>query len=351
MLRRSLRDLQLVARECGTSRTRHARRHRERRAANVPYACTSSMHPFVTQPRTDRKRENALRRRGGRCSAFELARRCRLRGQHAGPPSRRYGADRLQKLRAKVGIAGWNGRSWCAGAQAIGEVAGTRSPLCALPVAPGVNHGMRSPERFLRYTTFSSSSREGSSMKLLRKLTPGITTMIRMDHTHVLSTFHQYRTESSPDKKQALVTNVCDALEIHAQLEEEIFYPEMRSIDRRQVQKSLPEHQEMKRLVARLRRMEPSDPDYDVAFLELMRDVMHHVAEEETTLLPEAEIALAGRLEELGIAMTKRRLQLAAPRAGEIVATTARSHPAMVVGAAALLAIGAYVTSRAYRSA
>ena len=59
----------------------------------------------------------------------------------------------------------------------------------------------------------------------LGHVSPSITKMIRADHTHVLLTFHKYRAEMSPARKKAIVEAVCLALEIHAQLEEEIFYP------------------------------------------------------------------------------------------------------------------------------
>lgn len=186
---------------------------------------------------------------------------------------------------------------------------------------------------------------------LTNTLSPTITNMIRTDHTHVLSTFHQYEIDTSPQTKKALVDTACVALEIHAQLEEEIFYPAMHAFatDAPIVQKSIPEHNEMRRLIAELRRMEPTDPAYDKTFLELMRDVMHHVADEETSLLPDAERLLADRLGELGAQMTKRRLQLTAPRAGEIVLNTVRGFPAtsIVVAAGALLA-GTYLAKRTF---
>lgn len=186
---------------------------------------------------------------------------------------------------------------------------------------------------------------------LTNTLSPTITNMIRADHTHVLSTFHQYEIDTSPQTKKALVDTACVALEIHAQLEEEIFYPAMRAFaaDVPMVEKSIPEHNEMRRLIAQLRRMEPTAPTYDGTFLELMRDVMHHVADEETSLLPDAERLLADRLGELGAQMTKRRLQLAAPRAGEIALSTIRGFPAtsIVVAAGALLA-GTYFAKRTF---
>lgn len=176
----------------------------------------------------------------------------------------------------------------------------------------------------------------------LNKLSPTITNMIRMDHTHVLLTFHQYEIGISPKKKQALVTNACLALEIHAQLEEEIFYPAMRLLtgETAALEKSVPEHDEMRRLIDKLRGMKPTDSTYDQTFMELMRDVLHHVADEETVILPEAERRLGRQLDELGARMTKRRLQLMAPHAGELASSTLRSFPtsAMMVAAGALMA-------------
>lgn len=181
------------------------------------------------------------------------------------------------------------------------------------------------------------------------KLSPSITNMIRMDHTSVLETFHQYEMNSAPQTKKALVGTICIALEIHAQLEEEIFYPAMSHLaaDTPVVGKSVPEHNEMRRLIAQLRAMEPTDPTYDQTFLQLMKDVMHHVADEETTLLPDAERLIPDRLGELGMQMTKRRLQLMAPRAGEMAMNTARTFPtsSMLVAAGAVLA-GTYFAKR-----
>jgi hemerythrin superfamily protein len=186
---------------------------------------------------------------------------------------------------------------------------------------------------------------------LANTLSPTITNMIRLDHTHVLTTFHQYEIDTNAGTKQALVNTVCLALEIHAQLEEEIFYPAMRTVgvDSAVLDKSVPEHDEMRRLIERLRSMAPADAGYDQTFMELMRDVMHHVADEETTLLPDAERLLADRLGELGAQMTKRRLQLAAPRAGQIAINTLRGLPtsSMLVAAGAVLA-GTYFAKRAF---
>ena len=165
----------------------------------------------------------------------------------------------------------------------------------------------------------------------IQQLSPSATDMIRMDHSHVMATFHRYNTESDAKTKQGLAEMICLALEVHAQLEEEIFYPTMREVraDQPVVDKSYPEHDEMKRLIARLRDTQPTDPSYDRTFLELMRDVIHHVADEETTLLPDAEEALGKqRLQEIGGRMLKRRLELVGPKLPAMAKSMVKAAPA-----------------------
>ncbi|RYE94689.1 MAG: hemerythrin domain-containing protein [Oxalobacteraceae bacterium] len=182
-------------------------------------------------------------------------------------------------------------------------------------------------------------------------MSPSITKMIRMDHSHAMMAFHKYDVNASASKKQAVVKTVLLALEIHAQLEEEIFYPALQEVapDNEALKKARPEHDEMKRLIAQLRTMSPEDGAYDSTFMELMRDVVHHVADEETVMLPAAERLLKDRLGELGAKMTARRLQLAAPHAGEIVANGVRAMPATTVLMGAALVGAGWLLARALR--
>ena len=178
----------------------------------------------------------------------------------------------------------------------------------------------------------------------LKQLSPTITDMIRFDHSHVMVTFHQYSKDKRTSVKKALADTICDALEIHATLEEEIFYPVMRQRDAKEpfIHKAEPEHDDMRRIIAELRRTSGADPRHDDLVMELMRDVIHHVADEETKLLPDAEAILGKqRLSELGADMTRRRLQLLGPKAGKVarehVVGFSGSTAAMVVGAAGAL--------------
>ncbi len=174
---------------------------------------------------------------------------------------------------------------------------------------------------------------------IAKALVPSATSMIRLDHIHVMTTFHQYKASSRPQIKLGLVNTTCLALEVHAQLEEEIFYPAIRKVsDSQTIKKSIPEHAEMRRLIALLRGMEPEDSRHDDTYMELMRDVLHHVAEEETVLLPEAERLIPDELAELGNTMMKRKMQLVAPRTADIAMNLARALPGpsivMLAGAA-----------------
>ncbi len=91
--------------------------------------------------------------------------------------------------------------------------------------------------------------------------------------------------------------------------------------------KSTPEHDQIRALIQTLHTMNIGDTAYDDTVRKLMRTVLHHVADEESTLLPQAEAMMAGQLVELGARMTKRRIELLRPHLGEVAMTTARSFP------------------------
>jgi hypothetical protein len=184
---------------------------------------------------------------------------------------------------------------------------------------------------------------------ILGKMSPTITNLIRMDHTHVLAAFHQYQADTPSRVKKGLADNICLALEVHAQLEEEIFYPALREVSPDEVlDKSKPEHDEMRNLIARLRALQPGDPSFDQTLLDLMRAVMHHVADEETQLLPKAERLLSGQLSEMGARMNRRRLQLVGPRSGELAGSMARSMSSgtLLAAAGAVAAAGGLLLAR-----
>jgi len=185
-------------------------------------------------------------------------------------------------------------------------------------------------------------------MNLLLAASPRITTMIKLDHTHVLAAFHRYRTDAPKWRKAALVNTICVALEIHAQLEEEVFYPALRAARPTAIalDKSVPQHNEMRESIAKLRTMAADTPAYDDTVMELMREVIHHVADEETILLPMAEDVLAADLRKLGTQMNLRRLQLVAHRPTEIAINSVGAFPILTFSVAGLATLAVLTISR-----
>jgi hypothetical protein len=49
--------------------------------------------------------------------------------------------------------------------------------------------------------------------------------LLKADHRQVEEWFEQFRSTRSEDRKQRLTGQICQALKIHTQIEQEIFYP------------------------------------------------------------------------------------------------------------------------------
>lgn len=185
--------------------------------------------------------------------------------------------------------------------------------------------------------------------ELTNPLSRPVTAQIRNDHSTVLALFHRLHPNQSSSVRRALARRICTGLRIHAQLEEEILYPALREagIEVAEVERSLNAHSEMHEQIDRVESLAGQDVAQHEALCELMNGVMHHMADEETLLLPQAErVMSAEQLASLCGRMRSRRLALAGSHAGEMGADLVRSTPgrsmlaltAMLVGAAWLVA-------------
>ena len=106
--------------------------------------------------------------------------------------------------------------------------------------------------------------------------------MLKSDHRQVEKLFKEFESASG-SRKDAIVTEVCQALTLHTMLEEEVFYPACRAaadedddLDEAQV-----EHDSAKVLIADLARSARGDPFRDAKFTVLAEQIRHHVKEEE----------------------------------------------------------------------
>src|SRR5687768_8297406 len=85
----------------------------------------------------------------------------------------------------------------------------------------------------------------------------------------------------------ALFARVADHLTMHITSEEEIFYPAVRAKRTEDILlESLEEHLSLKRLVADLLPMQPSDKTFEPKFKVLKEQTEHHHKEEEEHLFP-----------------------------------------------------------------
>lgn len=110
--------------------------------------------------------------------------------------------------------------------------------------------------------------------------------MLKDDHKKVkasLREFEKLHEEGDADACMALVRKTCSDLLMHAQLEEEVFYPAVRgAIDAEElVDEAVVEHRSLKELIEQLADIETDDPMHAATFRVLGEYVRHHVREEE----------------------------------------------------------------------
>ena len=139
--------------------------------------------------------------------------------------------------------------------------------------------------------------------------------LIKADHKKVAQLYQRYQGSSGqPQPQQALIQEMCQELTIHAQLEEELFYP---AVERQLgnegatlVTEARKEHREMKRTMSQLQAKELAGPQSDQVFQDMMQGVQHHVLEEEREMLPKAQQQLGAESDRLGALMQQQKQEL-----------------------------------------
>ena len=137
--------------------------------------------------------------------------------------------------------------------------------------------------------------------------------MLKADHQRVKDLFAQYEAADNVETKRTLAEQVFTELDMHAQLEETVFYPtvnEGTDEGPELVQESLSEHETVKNLIQELRSMAYDTDEFDAKFQELIRTVAHHIEEEEAEMFPLAEEELADDLTEMKDEMQELKADL-----------------------------------------
>jgi hemerythrin superfamily protein len=139
--------------------------------------------------------------------------------------------------------------------------------------------------------------------------------LLMADHKNVKALFKEFEKikedEDADDQKAALAEQICNELTVHAQIEEEIFYPAARDaieetdlLDEAEV-----EHASVKELISQLQEMTPEDALFDAKVTVLGEYVDHHVKEEEGEMFKKVRAADLDT-EALGAELMDRKMEL-----------------------------------------
>ena len=139
--------------------------------------------------------------------------------------------------------------------------------------------------------------------------------LLRADHKAVSELFATYEKTRSPAKKMQLVSKICTELSVHAQVEEEIFYPAVKAAlkDKVLIPEAVVEQATMKDLMAQVEGVTPDGEMFDAKVKVLSEYVKHHVKEEHTEMFPKAKKTGLDMLD-LGARMAARKSELMAMR-------------------------------------
>jgi hemerythrin superfamily protein len=139
--------------------------------------------------------------------------------------------------------------------------------------------------------------------------------LLRSDHAEVSALFEKYKKGKSrldANRKKALSEEICQALTVHAQIEEEIFYPACREQVKEAedlLAEAKVEHESLKDLISKIEAEEPGSEEYDAQVTVLGEYVKHHVKEEQNELFPKVRKSDLD-LKSLGEQLVARKTEL-----------------------------------------
>lgn len=131
--------------------------------------------------------------------------------------------------------------------------------------------------------------------------------LLKEDHRRVDELFQSFEKARNDERKQTLATEICNSLRVHAQIEEEIFYPAFIEAtgEEDKHHEAIIEHDGVKKLIAEIESSNPGDEYFDARVTVLAEMVRHHVREEEK------RDGLFGKSRESGMDLTELGERLA----------------------------------------
>jgi hemerythrin-like domain-containing protein len=139
--------------------------------------------------------------------------------------------------------------------------------------------------------------------------------LLKKDHQEVKSLFKEVEElgDRATSSRAKLFTKIDEALTLHAKLEEQLFYPELKkrapnNEEREKVLEAFEEHAIVKTLLGELEELDPKDETYRAKLQVLTESVEHHIKEEESDIFKLARQVLdADELESIGEGMLREK--------------------------------------------
>jgi hypothetical protein len=170
--------------------------------------------------------------------------------------------------------------------RACGVMRIERWPVRDLPHGRHARHPARTNWRAVNMATRNSTtatSRSGAKSQIVAAL--------KDDHKKVRKAFRDFEKldpEQDLQAAQALVEHTCAEIEVHAELEEQFFYPAARKAtkDEDLLEEAEVEHMSAKVLIEQIKGLNPGEPKYAASFKVLGEYIDHHATEEEKEMFP-----------------------------------------------------------------
>ena len=151
--------------------------------------------------------------------------------------------------------------------------------------------------------------------------------LLDADHRAVKKMFKEYeeltssKARGASQKKMELAQRICTELTVHAQIEEEIFYPALRQAIKETdlLDEATVEHQSAKDLIAQIQGMAATDDLFDAKVKVLGEYIDHHVKEERGDLFTKARSARKLDLVAMRDQLANRKEELMAEMEGSVV--------------------------------
>ncbi len=142
--------------------------------------------------------------------------------------------------------------------------------------------------------------------------------LLKADHQLVQQLFDKFEKTRAEDRKSALAEQICNELAVHAQIEEEIFYPAAREAirDTDLISEATVEHQSAKDLIEQIQSGGSGDDLFEAKVTVLGEYVRHHVREEEREMFPQIRKTRLD-LKALGQQLMQRKEELVSGAGGQ----------------------------------